>query len=393
MKHLRQLETRSAEPADAAAVLSEIKTAFGEYQESVTDLAERLAKLEDQRELAETRAARPGVGATERGSRQSPDDQKGITEFKNFLKRGTPMETKLTQVAVGSDGGFALPEIIDRFIDNQLLAINPMRQLATVVQVGSPDFKQLVGVRGTGSGWVAENATRSETNTPTMQEVAPTFGMVYCYPRATEESLNDILFDVETWLQTNVADEMALQEATAFTTGNGTARPTGFLAGPTPVTTTDATRAFGMLQYIPGGQAAALPTSIDTLIGMQYRLSSPYRANAVWQMNSNTASLLRQYKDTTNQYLWQPATQQGQPEMFLGYPLILNEQMPDVAANAFPIAFGDFRRGYLIADLVGTRITRDEVTQPGFVKFYIRRRVGGKLRDTNAIKLLRISTT
>jgi HK97 family phage major capsid protein len=104
-------------------------------------------------------------------------------------------------------------------------------------------------------------------------------------------------------------------------------------------------------------------------------------------------SSLRKYKDTTNQYLWQPSLSAGQPETFMGYGITEAEDMPAVAANAFPLAFGDFREGYLILDRVGMRMTRDEITQPGFVKFYIRRRVGGRLRNTQAIKLLRISTT
>ena len=77
----------------------------------------------------------------------------------------------------------------------------------------------------------------------------------------------------------------------------------------------------------------------------------------------------------------------------MGYGITEAEDMPAIAANSFPIAFGDFKEGYLIADLVGMRITRDEITQPGQVKFYVRRRVGGKLRNTQAIKLLKIAAS
>ena len=100
---------------------------------------------------------------------------------------------------------------------------------------------------------------------------------------------------------------------------------------------------------------------------------------------------LRKYKDTTGQYLWQPALTAGQPATFLGYGITEAEDMPAIAANSFPLAFGDFKEGYLICDKVGMRITRDEITTPGFVKFYVRRRVGGKLRNTQAIKLLKIA--
>jgi HK97 family phage major capsid protein len=100
---------------------------------------------------------------------------------------------------------------------------------------------------------------------------------------------------------------------------------------------------------------------------------------------------LRKYKDTNNQYLWQPALTAGQPATFLGYGITEAEDMPAVGAGAFPLAFGDFKEGYLIADRVGMRITRDEITTPGFVKFYVRKRVGGKLRNTQAIRVLKVA--
>jgi HK97 family phage major capsid protein len=191
----------------------------------------------------------------------------------------------------------------------------------------------------------------------------------------------------------SAAEAIAQGEGAAFVTGNGTSRPTGFLAGPAPVATADAARAFGTLQYIASGQAAALPTSADVFYDMVYALRARYRSNARWVTSKLLLAAMRKYKDTTNQYLWQPSLVAGQPETFLGYGITEAEDMPAVAANAFPLAFGDFREGYLICDRVGMRMTRDDITVPGFVSFYIRKRVGGRLRNTQAIKLLRISTT
>ena len=134
-----------------------------------------------------------------------------------------------------------------------------------------------------------------------------------------------------------------------------------------------------------------MPTSADVFFDLIYSLRARYRANARWVSSKLVLSALRKYKDTTNQYLWQPSLVAGQPDMFMGYPVVEAEDMPVVAANAVPLAFGDFREGYLIADRVGMRITRDEITTPGYVKFYVRKRVGGKLRNTQAIKLLKIA--
>jgi HK97 family phage major capsid protein len=295
--------------------------------------------------------------------------------------------------STGSAGGFALPEIIERQIARLSVDISPIRQLATVRTVGSSDYKELFDINGAAFEWVGEAGTRSQTNTPDLAEVAPTMGTASARPRASEESLDDLFFDVENWLITSAAEAMAQGEGAAFVNGNGTNRPTGFLQGSTPVVTTDASRAFGTLQFTPSGQAAALPTSADIFYDMVYALRARYRSNATWVTSKLVLAALRKYKDTTSQYLWQAGISAGQPSTFMGFPVVEAEDMPAVAANAFSVAFGDFREGYLIADRVGMRITRDEITVPGFVQFYIRKRVGGRIRNSQAIKLLRISTT
>lgn len=304
-------------------------------------------------------------------------------------------ETRATQTVTGtgSAGGFALPEVIERQIARLSVDISPIRQIATVRTVGSPDYKELFDVNGSGFEWVGETDTRNQTNTPDLAEVAPTFGMASAKPQASEESLDDLFFDVESWLIMSAAEAIAQGEGAAFVSGNGTKKPTGFLAGPTPVATADATRDFGTLQYIASAQAAAMPTDLDVFYDLVYSLRARYRNNARWVSNKLVLATLRKYKATDGHYLWQPAVAAGQPPTFMGYPIAEAEDMPAVAANSFPLAFGDFREGYLIADRVGMRITRDEITAPGFVKFYVRKRVGGKLRNTQAIKLLKIAAS
>ncbi|MFO0273185.1 MAG: phage major capsid protein [Betaproteobacteria bacterium] len=389
---------------------------------AIGDLEAKLASLNEALDKVQTKLSRPGVMATKSEDRQSPEAEAYKAAFMNWVRNPSDperrtalqlrarelrkVETKAggdedgfetraaqTVTSTGSAGGFALPEIIERQIQRLSVDISPIRQIATVRTVGSPDYKELFDINGAAFEWVGEAGTRSQTNTPDLAEVAPTFGMASARPRASEESLDDLFFDVESWLINSAAEAIAQGEGLAFVSGNGTNRPTGFLAGPTPVTTVDASRAFGTLQYIASGQAAALPTSADVFFDLVYALRARYRANAAWVLNKLVLSSVRKYKDTTNQYLWQPSLSMSQPETFMGYPIVEAEDMPAVGANAFPVAFGDFREGYLIADRVGMRMTRDDITVPGFVQFYIRRRVGGRIRNSQAIKLLRISTT
>ena len=424
-----------------AEAIDKIGTAFEEYKKtndarieavkngnSTADFDAKLAKLDDHigqltemksnLEKMETKLSRPGAF----GNGKEDGETKESVEYRNaFLdwvrapgdnerqqkaaqaakaleakSRADSRETRSAQVitSTGAAGGFALPEQIERQIARLSVDISPIRQLATVRQVGTSDYKELIDVGGGAFEWLGEGDTRNQTNTPDLAEVAPTFGMASAKPQATEESLDDLFFNVEDWLITSAAEAIAAGEGAAFVSGNGTKKPTGFLAGPAPLSTTDASRAFGTLQYIAGGQAAVMPTTPDTFYDIVYALRARYRRNATWVTSKLVLAAMRKYKEaTTNAYMWQPGLAAGQPDMFAGYPVVEAEDMPAVAANAFPLAFGDFKEGYLIADRVGMRITRDEITAPGFVKFYIRKRVGGKLRNTQAIKLLKISAS
>lgn len=315
------------------------------------------------------------------------------------------LQEKAVTIGSNSGGGYAVPEEISRDIAKRLRDLSPIRQIARVTQVGSSDFKMLVDINGTASGWVGEGDARSETGTPSLAEVAPTFGTVYAYPKASEESLNDIFFNVQDWLVRSVSEELAIAEGQAFISGNGTKKPTGFLNG-TPEATGDndsPARAFGTLEYVPTGVAdgfGSLSTTspehypADVLWQTVYTLRAGYRANARWVMNSATAGVIRRFKDAEGNYLWRDGLAAGQPALLCGYPVTIAEDMPDIGANAFPVAFGDFERGYLIADLMDLRITVDEsITTPGQTKWYVRRRVGGKILDDNAIKLIKIAAS
>jgi len=421
-----------------ADALDKIATAFDEYKKtndarieavksgaSTEALDAKLAKIDEhidglnevksKLEKMETKLARPGAGEGGRQDGESkeaveyrhafldwmraPGDherqQKAATAAKQLeAKNRDGRETRATQTvtSTGSAGGFALPEIIERQIARLSVDISPIRQISTVRTVGSPDYKELFDVNGAGFEWLGETDARNQTNTPNLAEVAPTFGMASAKPQASEESLDDLFFDVENWLISSAAEAIAQGEGAAFVSGDGTKKPTGFLAGPAPVTTSDATREFGTLQYIASGQAAALPTNADIFLDMVYSLRARYRNNAQWVTSKLVLAALRKYKDAVSgQYLWQPALTAGQPATFLGYGITEAEDMPAVGAGAFPLAFGDFKEGYLIADRVGMRITRDEITAPGFVKFYVRKRVGGKLRNTQAIRVLKVA--
>ncbi len=364
--------------------LAEVKDLFTGTQTEVKQLTERLDQIE-------TAANRPGSNFKQ--------GDKGLTEAKtqmvNFLRTGHGLEEKQMQGNVGAQGGFAVPEQLDNSVLDQLVNISPVRSVANVVSTLSPNYSKLIGRRGTGSGWTSETGTRDETNTPILAKVTPSMGELYVYATVTRHLLEDAAFDLDSWWVENVVTEFALQEGSAFVAGDGVNKPMGFLSGDAPVTNGDDDRDFGILQYIPTGVSGDFASSNpdNVLYDAVASLKPGYRAGAVWMMNSTTAAKVRKMKDSDGRSLWADGLTEAQPSRLLGYPVVIAEDMPDIGANSLSIAFGNFERGYIIADRAGTTMVRDEVTRPGFIKLYVARRIGGTLADSNAIKLVKFAAS
>lgn len=406
------------------AAISELKTkghVSAETQAKIDKIEKDVADaaaLKGRLEALELKADRPGNP----GSKDAdPADAAYKEAFIKFLRNPKDPQVQMElqekarhapsvkAVSTTSDagGGYAVPEEISRSITQQLVLVSPIRQLAKVVTAGSKDYKELVDRNQDSGGWVGEAASRTETNTPQLGERAPTFGMVYAYPKATEESLMDIFFDVEAWLIDHAVKRFAQLEGDAFVDGNGSSKPTGFLnTNPTSYddydTTTSPYRTFGVPQYVPTGVAAGFgntvttsPTNFpgDCLITLVHKLKAGHRAKGQWAMNRGTTATIRKFKDAEGNYLWAPGLAAGQPNTLLGYPVVDCEDMPAIGSNAFPVAFGDWKDFYVIVDLMGMRITRDEITTPGYVKFYVRKRVGGIILNDEAVKFIKCATT
>jgi HK97 family phage major capsid protein len=320
----------------------------------------------------------------------------GTPEVKSFvdgyLRHGQTAELKSVTGAVLAEGGYAVPRQIDEVISATLLRMSPIRSIAQVVQVGSAGYRKLITTGGTPSGWVSETGARPITATPTFVEIAPPAGDLYANPAASQAMLDDAGFDLEAWLAGEIAVEFARAEGAAFVNGSGTNQPRGLLGAPTSAAA-DAIRPFGTLQFIATGNASTLGTNpADKLIDLVHALQAGHRQGASWVMNAATLAEVRKLKAADGSFLWQPGIAQGQPDRLIGYPVVEAADMPDIAANAFPIAFGNFRTGYLIAERSATTILRDPFTNKPFVHFYAVKRVGGQVLDSEAIKLLKIST-
>ena len=378
--------TVTASTADPVADSFDIVARQDKADEAIAGLRSDVDEVKARLDKVSRAASRPVIG-TGIGEAASPE-VKGFID--GYLRHGRESEIKSLSGAVPRDGGYAVPREIDAMIASELKEISPIRSLAQVVQVGSSGYRKLVTTGGTASGWVGETAGRPETEAPEFAEIAPPSGELYANPAASQAMLDDAAFNMEDWLGSEIAMEFARAEGAAFVSGNGVNQPRGFLSSPRSLAG-DAVRPFGSLQYIGSGDADGFDANPESrLIDLVHTMKAGHRQGASWVMNSATLSEVRKLKTTDGAFLWQPGLVEGQPDRLLGYPVIEAEDMPDVAAGTVPIAFGNFKAGYIIAERGATQILRDPFTNKPFVHFYATKRVGGQVLDSAAIKLLKI---
>lgn len=356
-------------------------------------LMDRLAELEK-------KANRPGGGGG------NADEAKEIEHkaLASLIRNGSVEEIKTAGTfeakAASSDsdpaGGYFVLPTIDLTIRTLMTDLSPLRGLAEVVTVSTDRYERFYSTGKRGAQWVSENDARPQ-DTARPELIKHSYGVseLYAAPAATRHLLDDAATDIASWLINNATHDFAETEGEAFLSGEGIdGTPKGLLAYPTAATK-DFVRPWGSFQYVPAGHASA-PTDANltvALVKLVASLRKPYKGNACFLMNSNTAVRLRTIVDAQGRFLWAPTGNliEGVEHPLLGYRVEIDEGMPDIGADAHPIAFGDFRQGYVIVDRQGVRITRDEVTQKGRILFDTYKRVGGGAGDFNAIKMMKIA--
>jgi HK97 family phage major capsid protein len=306
--------------------------------------------------------------------------------------RGLVLEGKAMSTAVNADGGYLVdPQTADT-IRSMLVSTSSLRSIANVVQIDATSFDVLIDRSEVGSGWATEVAATTETATPTIERISIKLHELSAMPKASQRLLDDSAFDVEGWLAGKIATRFVRAEASAFVNGTGVDQPKGILL---PTKVANASWTWGNLGYVPTGAAAdfAAANASDCIVNLVYALTADYRANGTFVMNSKTAGAVRKMKDADGRFMWGDSLQAGEPARLMGYPVLIAEDMPDVGANTYPIAFGDFRSGYTIAERPDLRILRDPFSAKPNVLFYAAKRVGGDVTDFAAIKLLKVAVS
>jgi HK97 family phage major capsid protein len=317
--------------------------------------------------------------------------------FDSYVRMGESaglksIETKALSAGSNADGGYLVPAQLEQEIGSRLAAISPIRSISSVREISGNVYKKPFMTAGPATGWVGETDARSQTTSPTLDALSFPAMELYAMPAATATLLDDSAVNIDVWIASEVELTFAVQEGAAFVNGDGTSKPKGFLQYDT---VTNGSWVWGKLGHVASGTSAAFPSSnpSDVLVDTIYALKAGYRQNGTFVMNRKTQAAIRKFKDTGGGYLWQPPAQAGGRASLMTFPLIEAEDMPDIAANSLSIAFGDFKRGYLIVDRLGVRVLRDPYSAKPYVLFYTTKRVGGGVQDFEAIKLLKFAAS
>lgn len=381
---IKTLITEGNKTVEALRNAVEAKADAGTVARIEADLAKTLeakAALEARLVAVENAAARPG---TMKGN-EAADEYKSA--FINAVRKPDDINAKSAldslstkAVEVSSGFGVAVPKEIASEVNVRAVDFSPIRQIAKVVTVGSADYREILDNANAGFEWVGETTARAVTTTPTISEIVPAWGEMSAVAEISLTALEDLMFNAEAWLVASLAEKFSQGEGAAFVAGNGTNKPRGFLNGTTVST-------------VASGAAAGFgANAYDNIIDLMFAVKGAYRQNGSFVMNSATLAALTKVKTTDGAYIYQPAIAAGLSDTILGKRIVLAEDMPSVAAGAKPVVFGDFQRGYLIADRVGFGVLLDPYSRTGYVQVKARKRVAGTVADANALKALQIRT-
>ncbi|MEM0945814.1 MAG: phage major capsid protein [Pseudomonadota bacterium] len=393
---MQKTETKAragASVPQAADPAAEVKTALAGF---MGDIINRMEKQEERLTMLDrksTQLRRPALAAT--AETEAPH-RKAFAAYvrggDDDALRGLELEGKALSTSVAAEGGYLVDPQTAETIRSVLKSTASIRQIANIVNVDATSYDVLVDHTDVGAGWASETVAQTETDTPQIERIVVPLHELSALPKASQRLLDDSAFDIEAWLAGRIADKFARSEAAAFVSGDGVDKPTGFLTKPQIANDSWAWGALGYVTTgVDGDFAAANPA--DAIVDLVYALGAQYRANASFVMNSKTAGQVRKIKDADGRFLWSDGLAAGEPARLMGYPVLVAEDMPDVASGSDAIAFGDFSAGYTVAERPDLRILRDPFSAKPNVLFYATKRVGGDVSDFAAIKVLKFAAS
>ena len=382
-QRLAEIETKGHSDIVTEEKLDRINKSLDDLEDlnqKYTKTALEAKETNDRVNRLETELKRPSVG----GSVETKQVDEILFAYDKYLRKGREsldvMETKVLTVSNDTGGGYLAPPEYIREIVKKVTEMSPIRSIARVRETSQRSIQIPTRTGQFSASWVAETGTRSETTGLTygMEEIAA--HEQYALVDISEQDVEDSAFNMESELSEEFATQFAKGEGTAFVNGTAAGQPEGFMINADVAETIS-------------GHATTLTAA--GLINLYSEIKSDYARNGVFVFNRQTLGKIRQIVDTNGSYVFQAgfSLMVGVPNTILGAPYIEATDMPNVGAGAYPVAFGDFRRGYMIVDRLQLAILRDPFTQatPGTIRYVARRRVGGQVIIAESIRKQKVS--
>lgn len=320
------------------------------------------------------------------------DDTYQKSVFANYIRNGeSTIFHKSLSDKTNTEGGYLIPSEIITKINEKMIMLSPMRSIAKVITISTNSVDVIVDSKKPDAGWATKTNDRPETEAPEIKKIKIPVHEIYAKPKASQHLLDDTQINVEEWLINKISEKIAMLENQAFINGDGTDKPHGFLKYDSDA---QSIREFGKLQHFTTGADGKFindESAINILIDIICSLKPIYIRNAKWIMSRSAISQIRKLRNKDGNNIWQPSLSALTPSTLLGYPVIIDDDMPILkeGSKSTSIAFGDFQSGYQIVDRQGFTILRDPYTSKPFIEFYISKRIGGAVVDFDAIKLLK----
>lgn len=312
------------------------------------------------------------------------------TERNRMALRQTPDIRAAMSTTTSTEGGYTVATEFMREIEVAMKAYGSMREASTIIRMAS----------GAQLNWPTSNPTAEEGEivgqNMAVSNLDTSFGTtsidVYKYSSKSIavpfELIQDSFVDIEAYITQLLGMRLGRITNRHYTVGTGSAQP------------------FGIVTRATAGKVGATGQSgnitYDDLVDLEHAIDPAYRTQPglAYMMHDQSVRVLRKIKDTQGRPVFVPGYEQGlpggAPDRLMGHPIIVNQQMDSMTANARSVLYGDFKK-YIIRDVMDLtlfRMTDSAFTLKGQVGFVAFMRSGGNLIDAGgAVKYYQNSAT
>ena len=355
---------------------------YDKMEKDITDYTKEIERMQRQeamdREL-EKATSTPIVEKPQKMEDEAPKSFRARKEYKDAMLSAIRSNfrnvSNVLQEGVDADGGYLVPEELDRKLVEKLNEENIFRGFADVITTGG-ERKINIADTEPAASWIEEGGALVFSDAK-FSQITLDAHKLHVAIKVTEELLYDNVFGLENYIVRKFAEALSNAEEDAFLNGNGEGKPLGIF---------DATGGGTIAEELTTATLKA-----DNIMDLIYDLKRPYRRKARFITNDKTIALIRKLKDNNGAYLWQPALVAGEPDKILGYPVHTSAFCPQMEAGKPFMAFGDFSY-YKIGDR-GTRSfaeLKELFAGNGMVAFVAKERVDGKLTLKEAVQIMKV---